>query len=449
MGASSRRRVCASVILVTALFVATIAVTGAIATAGGDSAEADIVERSTDDLTDTIENETDDLTDTVENETGDTLSEPDDESTDEADSDDDASLLDPIDDTGSTIENATDDADSVVEDTASTLVDEDRSLLDEDRFYQDAIVELLGEESVLLGTTRDLTGVITSARSKAGVITAPDLHFYDTDEQLEPDERPDRSADGSADDEHPMGGGPDTGSTIATGLLGLLSIGAFVGGGSGAGAGVGAGMAGSGGHVGRHLGRLAHLANRLGSVPWHTLPFGLFRYSRYDDSDPLEHETRRAIFETIEADPGRYLSAIEVDHDVSLSTIRHHVSVLESESLVRTEKQNGKRRYYPANVDDVELAAALCEPAKRRVVAALIELGDVPNGQVADRLDLDPSTVSHHLSALESAGIVDRTRDGRTIVNSLAPGVESAYRADGSDGANHTRVEPSVAPSDD
>ena len=254
-----------------------------------------------------------------------------------------------------------------------------------------------------------MAGSIDSAISKAAALLERDISTDDGDE-----------SDGS------MGGSPDTGSVVNTGLLGLLGLSTLVGGGTATG--TGAGSAGTGAYLGRKLGPLSRLAGVLSSLPWEKFPLAALRYSRYDDSDPLAHETRRAIYETIEDTPGSYLSAIEDRHDVSLSTIRHHVQVLEAESLISSEKQNGKRRYYPVQAEDVELAAALDEPARQRVLGVLVDVGEAHNGRIADRLDRDPSTVSHHLASLEDAGLVERTRDGRAIVNTLAPGVEAAYR---------------------
>ncbi|AGB16508.1 hypothetical protein Halru_1910 [Halovivax ruber XH-70] len=242
----------------------------------------------------------------------------------------------------------------------------------------------------------------------------------------------------------------DSGNVVDAGLVGLLgglSLLGGVGTGSGAGAG-GAGAAGATsslfgqtvGSVLRLLGGVSGLAGKL--------PLSLLRYSRYDDSDPLEHETRRAIFDSIEGEPGRYLTALESAHDVSLSTIRHHLSVLEDEGLVEARKQGGKRRYYPAQTDGVELAAALDEPAKVDILTTLEAVGEAHNGRLADELGLDPSTVSHHVSTLESDGLIERRRDGRTIINTLAPNVENAL-GDRAETDRTTTHRPVRVPSDD
>ncbi|MCU4924387.1 helix-turn-helix domain-containing protein [Halobacteria archaeon AArc-dxtr1] len=160
--------------------------------------------------------------------------------------------------------------------------------------------------------------------------------------------------------------------------------------------------------------------SRLRRLPWELL--AVLKYSRYDDSDPLENERRAAVYETITAEPGRYLSAVSEASDVPLSTVRHHVRILEEERLVTSVKANGKRRYYPIGEDvDAEVRAVMAEPAKRDVLTALAELGPVPNGRLAEELDRDPSTVSHHLSSLSEDGLVSRERDGRATVNELTP----------------------------
>jgi DNA-binding transcriptional ArsR family regulator len=156
-----------------------------------------------------------------------------------------------------------------------------------------------------------------------------------------------------------------------------------------------------------------------------------FRYSRHDASDPLEHDGRRAVYDEIEATPGVYLSKVAERADVPLSTTRHHVRVLADENLVTSAKIRGKRRYFPVepDADSVELQSALSEQATARVLEALADLGPTPVGRLADELDRDPSTVSHHLDRLADDGLVERERDGRAVMNRLAPAAERAFGA--------------------
>jgi len=147
----------------------------------------------------------------------------------------------------------------------------------------------------------------------------------------------------------------------------------------------------------------------------------LFRYSRYDDSDPLEHGTRETVYETIENEPGAYLSEVGEHAGVPLSTARHHVRVLERERLVASAKVRGKRRFYPSDTDGIETAAAMEDGPTAAVLDALARLGPCSVATLADELGRDPSTVTHHLQQLEDEGLVERERDGRAVVNRLAP----------------------------
>ena len=152
----------------------------------------------------------------------------------------------------------------------------------------------------------------------------------------------------------------------------------------------------------------------------------LFRYSRYDDSDPLEHDGRLAVYETIVANPGIYLSQIESTNTGTLSTVRHHLRVLEEEHLISSEKHRGKRRFVAIEEEYTELAAALSDQATMKVLETLAAIEPASNRQLADRLNRDPATISHHLTGLEAAGLVNRTKDGRVIINRTAPRVQRA-----------------------
>jgi DNA-binding MarR family transcriptional regulator len=151
-----------------------------------------------------------------------------------------------------------------------------------------------------------------------------------------------------------------------------------------------------------------------------------FRYSRYDDSDPLEHEARDAMFEVVESSPGTYLSEIADRADIPLSTARHHIRVLEREDLVSGAKVRGKRRFYPAYTEGVELAAAMNDESTAAVIDALARLGAASVSDLADELGRDPSTVSHHVQRLEEDDVVVRERDGRAVMNKLSAAARTA-----------------------
>lgn len=168
--------------------------------------------------------------------------------------------------------------------------------------------------------------------------------------------------------------------------------------------------------------------------------FAPLRYSRYDDSDPLDHEPRARVFEVIEETPGAYLSEVAENAGLPLSTARHHVRVLEREDLISGAKVRGKRRFYPANATGIELVAALNDEATATLLDTVVRLDGASVSDLAAELERDPSTVTHHLKRLEADGIVVRERDGRTVVTRLVPEARRALDPE-------TTVDELVAPS--
>jgi DNA-binding MarR family transcriptional regulator len=166
--------------------------------------------------------------------------------------------------------------------------------------------------------------------------------------------------------------------------------------------------------------RLDTLRRTLSDWWWRVAGAG---YAKWAGDEPLAHDTRGALYEHVQANPGTYLSAFEdeVEVDATFGTIRYHLKILEREGLVVSEKVNAKRRYYPVGTSPNALQIALESDATRSVLEALAEDPDSVTG-LADRIDRHPSTVTHHLDRLEEDGLVERERDGRAVTARLTPG---------------------------
>ena len=65
-----------------------------------------------------------------------------------------------------------------------------------------------------------------------------------------------------------------------------------------------------------------------------------------------------------------------------------------------------------------EAFKALADPTRRRVLE-LLRGEDLTAGEIADHFDMTKPSLSHHLSALKNAGLVDAERDGQNIIYSL------------------------------
>lgn len=159
---------------------------------------------------------------------------------------------------------------------------------------------------------------------------------------------------------------------------------------------------------------------------WAERIFAAAGYTKWAGDEPLDHDTRAELYDHIQAEPGTHLSAFDEAPavDASLGTVRYHLKILEREGLVTSEKVQGKRRYYPIGSSPNALDVALEGDSTRAILAALVSSPDSVSG-LAERIDRDPSTVSHHLSRLEAEGLIERERDGQAMTNRLTPGVET------------------------
>lgn len=61
---------------------------------------------------------------------------------------------------------------------------------------------------------------------------------------------------------------------------------------------------------------------------------------------------------------------------------------------------------------------ALADPTRREILRLLRER-DLAAGEIASRFDMTAPTVSHHLSVLKQAGLVQAERNGRSVVYSV------------------------------
>jgi DNA-binding transcriptional ArsR family regulator len=61
---------------------------------------------------------------------------------------------------------------------------------------------------------------------------------------------------------------------------------------------------------------------------------------------------------------------------------------------------------------------ALADPTRREILR-LLRQRDLAAGDIASRFDMTAPTVSHHLSVLKEAGLVQAERNGRSVVYSI------------------------------
>jgi predicted transcriptional regulator len=141
------------------------------------------------------------------------------------------------------------------------------------------------------------------------------------------------------------------------------------------------------------------------------------RRSPHEEEDVLEMETRKEIFEHVQANPGVHFSQLKRDLDMETGLLQHHLRTLEEYDVLTSDDHQGKRRLFVARELDEEERAILSSlryETTRHILLFLIEESEARNRAIAEELGVSPATVSWHVSRLVDDSIVSEVRDGRT-----------------------------------
>ncbi len=151
------------------------------------------------------------------------------------------------------------------------------------------------------------------------------------------------------------------------------------------------------------------LAPLLKSAPWS----GLF--SRVKGTQVLEHPVRQEILDTINAEPGIHFQQLARRVGRGRGVVGHHLEKLEHAGLVEPVHQYGYLCLFPpgAGASDRRAAGAVKAPAAQRILKTVREKPGFTIQDLAQRLELSPSTVHGHVQRLLSAGLVEQRPDGR------------------------------------
>ncbi|ODR79675.1 transcriptional regulator [Haladaptatus sp. W1] len=138
--------------------------------------------------------------------------------------------------------------------------------------------------------------------------------------------------------------------------------------------------------------------------------------------DEPELESRRVIFGEIRETPGIHFRELLRRHEYAQGTIQYHLRWLEDEGLVESSDDGNFTRYYPAHsfeAADKSTMNALRRTYSRRIIALLASEERLSTAALSERVGKSRSTVSWHLSRLHEEEIVEKERDGRTVLYSL------------------------------
>ncbi|MFH1101486.1 MAG: winged helix-turn-helix transcriptional regulator [Methanobacteriota archaeon] len=137
------------------------------------------------------------------------------------------------------------------------------------------------------------------------------------------------------------------------------------------------------------------------------------------DTDVLELEIRRRIYNHILKCPGLHERELSRVLTIALSTLDYHLHYLECRGMITGRSDGRYARYYAAEgigVKDKDVLAILRQQGTRRVIMFLLLHPHSTHRDICNHLGVSLSTTSFYLSKLEKLDIILRVHSMKKTV---------------------------------
>jgi len=126
-------------------------------------------------------------------------------------------------------------------------------------------------------------------------------------------------------------------------------------------------------------------------------------------------ENRRRIYDYVRNNPGTHLRKLSRDLGIDLGALRHNLDHLERMGVLVSRREQNLRTYFSTEMGSEEkrVCSLLQQKRFRDLILAIVLRPGSNHGELADSLDLRPSTLSKYLAVLEDRGVVRHEREGR------------------------------------
>jgi DNA-binding transcriptional ArsR family regulator len=138
--------------------------------------------------------------------------------------------------------------------------------------------------------------------------------------------------------------------------------------------------------------------------PWPVI--GLF--TRLRRSTLLDHKTRRAVYDAIEANPGLRFGELRAETGLAVGVLTHHLRMLEAHGLIASERRGRHRYLYPHAGTPRAQHPRVTD--RQEEILRTVASGPRTQNEIAARLGISQQAVSYHLGPLVEAGRLRRHR---------------------------------------
>ena len=141
-------------------------------------------------------------------------------------------------------------------------------------------------------------------------------------------------------------------------------------------------------------------------------------YSKIEKDEILDQPNRKKIYTCLHENPGINLTKIHDEMNLGYGTLTHHLSILEKEKLITSEKTMGLITFYPRtakNHADEGNNNFLLSPSQTQIYDFLKQNKSVSRKNVQEALHMNPKTLGYHLHKLKKGGFIEQIGRGKYV----------------------------------
>lgn len=129
-------------------------------------------------------------------------------------------------------------------------------------------------------------------------------------------------------------------------------------------------------------------------------------------------QNREVILNCIKENPGIYSREIIKNTQLANGVVQYHLSKLEKDGKIRSDKRTRYKRYYSVGIKEEEypIIANLRKETKQKLLFAVLSSNDPCFNDVIEKISKSPSTISWNLSGLVKDGVLEKvTKGGKQV----------------------------------
>lgn len=139
-------------------------------------------------------------------------------------------------------------------------------------------------------------------------------------------------------------------------------------------------------------------------------------------TEVLALDSRRRIYEFLEANPGVHLRLIGKVLGMSTGMLSYHLRYMERRGLLRSEEEGHRRRYFDARAfaeAQRKILGILRQDVPRKIIMELLQNRERTFAELREAVGVSKSTLSYHLKRMLEREALVRTRPDRESVFAL------------------------------